>query len=131
MKARDGPDLASPDAYTPALGVQTSAPKTARSVTRNEKPAKSSKLMGKRTRKPTQKRAAKPPAVSGYHWRRHGAGWDLRKDVYVTSHDGVRKRKQPYVAHLSREAFGELKRKHRGAALERAIAQWIADHDKP
>jgi hypothetical protein len=32
-----------------------------------------------------------------------------RKDLYVTSNDGVRKRKQPYVAHLSREAFRELK----------------------
>jgi hypothetical protein len=81
-------------------------------------------------RKPKQKRAAKPPTVTGYHWRRHGAGWDLRKDVYVTSHDGERKRKQPYLAHMSREAFGELKRAHKGAALERAIAQWIAEHDR-
>jgi hypothetical protein len=31
---------------------------------------------------------------------------------------------------LSKSAFGELKRKHRGAALERAIAEWIAEHDK-
>jgi hypothetical protein len=54
----------------------------------------------------------------------------LRKDVYVTSHDGERKRKQPYVAHLSRETFRELKRQHKGAALERAIADWIAEHDK-
>jgi len=107
-----------------------SAPKTAQSVTRNEKPAKSSELMGKRTRKPTRKRAAKPPAVTGYHFRRHGAGWDLRKDVYVTSHDGVRKRKQPYVAHLSRVAFQEMKRQRKGAALERAIGQWIAEHDR-
>jgi hypothetical protein len=86
--------------------------------------------MVKKTRKPSQKRAAKPPTVTGYHWRRHGAGWDLRKDVYVTSHDGVRKRKQPYLAHMSREAFGGLKKRHRGAALERAIADWIAEHDK-
>jgi hypothetical protein len=38
----------------------------------------------------------------------------------------VRKRKQPYGAHLSREAIRELKRQNKGAALERAIAQWIA-----
>jgi hypothetical protein len=50
--------------------------------------------------------------------------------VYVTSHDGEKKRKQPYVAHLSREAFSELKRRHKGVALERAIADWIADHEK-
>jgi hypothetical protein len=95
-------------------------------VTRNKEPVKRSKLMGK----PKQKRTAKPVASPGYHWRQHGAGWDLRKDVYVTSHDGERKRRQPYIAHLSREAFRELKRQHRGAALERAIAQWIADHDR-
>src|SRR6266545_35134 len=64
--------------------------------------------MPKVVKKPTQKRAAKPPTVTGYHWRRHAAGWDLRKDVYVTSHDGERKRKQPYLAHMSREAFNEL-----------------------
>jgi hypothetical protein len=81
-------------------------------------------------RKPTHKRAAKPVTVSGYHWRKNGAGWDLRKDVYVTSNDGIKKRKQPYVAHLSREAFQELKRQHKGAALERAITQWIEDHDR-
>jgi hypothetical protein len=86
--------------------------------------------MTKRTRKPTQKRAAKPTTVSGYHWRKNGAGWDLRKDVYVTSNNGERKRKQPYIAHMSREAFRELKRQHRGAALEKAIAEWIADHDR-
>jgi hypothetical protein len=32
---------------------------------------------------------------------------------------------------MSAEAFRELKRKHKGAALENALAQWIADHDKP
>jgi hypothetical protein len=34
------------------------------------------------------------------------------------------------VTHLSKTAFGELKRKHRGAALERAIAEWIEEHDR-
>jgi hypothetical protein len=36
----------------------------------------------------------------------------------------------PYVAHLSKSAFQEMKRRHRGAALEKAIAQWVADHDR-
>jgi hypothetical protein len=31
---------------------------------------------------------------------------------------------------LSKSAFGKLKRKPRGAALERAIAEWIAEHDR-
>ena len=101
-------------------------PPVGQTVTRNKEPVKHSKLMGK----PKQKRTAKPVASPGYHFRQHGAGWDLRRDTYVTSHDGVRKRKQPFVAHLSKSAFGELKRKHRGAALERAIAQWISDHDQ-
>ena len=110
------------------------APESRQVVTRNKTPAKSSELMGKparkRTRLPGQKRQAKPPSVTGYHWRREGVGWDLRKDVYVTGNNGEKKRKQPYVAHLSREAFRELKRKHRGAALERAIAHWIEEHDR-
>jgi hypothetical protein len=85
-----------------------------------------------RTRKPSQKAAKKPPASSGFFFRKNGAGWDLRRDTYVTSHDGEKKRKQPYVAHMSREAFGELKKANKSpAALERAIADWIRSHDKP
>jgi hypothetical protein len=103
-------------------------------VTRNETPVSHSELMAKPTpkkaRTPSQKRSAKPPSVTGYHWRREGVGWDLRKDIYVTGNDGVRKRKQPFVAHLSRSAFGELKRQHKGAALERAIKEWIEEHDR-
>jgi hypothetical protein len=41
-----------------------------------------------------------------------------------------KQRKRPYLGHLSKTAFGELKRKHKGAALERAIAEWIAEHDR-
>ena len=110
--------------------VQTSALKKARSVTRHEPPVKRSELMARWTRKPSQKAAKKPPKASGFFWRKNGAGWDLRRDIYVTSNDGVRKRKRPYVAHVSAEAFRELKRQHKGAALARAIADWIADHDR-
>jgi hypothetical protein len=81
------------------------------------------------TRTPSQKRQAKPPSVTGYHWRREGVGRDLRKDIYVTGNDGVRKRNQPFVAHLSKSAFAEMKKRHRGAALERAIAAWVVGHD--
>jgi hypothetical protein len=71
----------------------------------------------------------KPPKVRrGYHWKRHCSGWTMIKDVYVEE-DGIRKRRQLYVGHLGREAFGELKRHHKGAQLEKAIQQWIADHD--
>ena len=67
--------------------------------------------------------------MTGYHWRKDGAGWELRKDIYIED-NGVRKRKQPYVAHLSRSVFQAMKRQHKGAALERAIAEWIAEHDR-
>ena len=36
----------------------------------------------------------------------------------------------PYVEHLSKSAFQEMKRAHRGAALERAVAEWIAERDR-
>lgn len=83
----------------------------------------------KRVKKPGQKTAKKPPKTSGFFWRKDGAGWELRKDIYVTGNNGEKKRKQPYVAHMSREAFQGLKRQHKGAALERAIAEWIESHD--
>jgi len=68
--------------------------------------------------------------VTGYTWRKDGAGFELRKAVYDVDDTGIRKRRLPYVAHLSKSVFQEIKRQHKGAALERAIAQWIADHDR-
>jgi hypothetical protein len=114
------------------------APKQASTDTRISKPAKSTKHRSKpaseekrkKARLPKEKRRVRPPAVTGYTWRKDGAGWELRKSVYVVSDTGIRKRRLPYVAHLSKSAFGELKRKHRGAALERAIAQWIEERDR-
>lgn len=131
MKARDGPEI-------PPAPLVTAPPEMAPLVTRHEAPVSRSKLMTKRTpgrqakavKKPASKVTKKPLATPGYFFRKNGAGWDLRRDIYVTSNDGEKKRKQPYVAHLSREAFGDLKRKHRGTALERAIAEWIEDHDR-
>lgn len=115
MRSRDAPE---------------SAPLIAPIVTSHETPVSRSELMPKRVKKPVAKTAKKPPKPPGYFWRRHGSGFDLRRDFYVTSHDGVKVRKQPYVAHMSAETFRGLKRRHRGAALERAIAQWIAEHDR-
>jgi hypothetical protein len=125
--ARAGPQT------TPPAALEL-PPQSAPFVTRNSSPVKREKQTikptPKKARAPSQKRTKKPPSVTGYHWRREGVGWDLRKDIYVTGNNGEKKRKQPYVAHLSREAFGELKRKHKGAALERAIAQWIEERDR-
>lgn len=85
---------------------------------------------GSKTKKPSQKAVKKPPKSSGYEWRKNGAGWDLRKVVYVESATSGKQRKRPYLRHLSMSAFAEMKRKHRGAALERAIAKWIEEHDR-
>ena len=111
MMARDAP-VAEP------VSQLISAPKP-ESVTGN-----------KRAKKPKASKSKKPPQPSGYFWRKDGAGWELRKSVFVTGNNGEKKRKQPYVAHMSREAFQDLKRQHRGAQLEKAIQQWIADHDR-
>jgi len=119
MQARDGPE-------SMRLIAQESAPL----VTRHETPVSRSELMPKRVKKPAGKQTKKPPKAPGFFWRKNGAGFDLRRDIYVTSHDGERKRKQPFVAHMGAETFRELKRQHKGAALERAVAQWIADRDK-
>jgi hypothetical protein len=94
-------------------------------------PKRATATGGRRTPKPKTKAAKKPHQPTGYEWRREGAGWDLRKVVWVDTATGGRQRKRPYLGHLSKSAFAEMKRKHRGAALERAIAAWIADHDKP
>jgi hypothetical protein len=103
------------------------ASKTTPTDTRISKPAKRSK---RKAKAPKDKRRTRPPKVTGYTWRKDGAGWELRKLVYVETDTGIRKRRLPYVAHLSKSAFGELKRRHKGAALERAVAAWIAEHDK-
>jgi hypothetical protein len=97
---------------------------------RKQKAKPASEEKRKKPRLPKEKRRARPPNVTGYTWRKDGAEWELRKSVYVVSDTGIRKRRLPYVAHLSKSAFGELKRQHKGAALERAIAAWIEDHDR-
>jgi hypothetical protein len=115
-----------------------SAPNPAPTDTRISKPVKAGKQKAKATAEgkrkkpclPKEKRRARPPNVTGYTWRKDGAGWELRKSVYVVSDTGIRKRRLPYVAHLSKSAFQELKRQHKGAALERALSQWIGDRDR-
>jgi hypothetical protein len=106
------------------------APPVAPAGTGTSNPAKALKQRGKAAPKPKGKKGARPPTVNGYSWRKDGAGWQLRKSVYEASGTGTTKRRRPYVAHLSKSAFAEMKRHHRGAALKRAIAQWIEEHDR-
>jgi hypothetical protein len=44
-----------------------------------------------------------------------GAGWQFRKPVYESDDTGIRKRRLPYVAHLSKSAFAEMKKANKGA----------------
>lgn len=111
MMARDGPVIS-----------QISAPVD----TGISSPVKPAKLMTKTPRKTVKK----PPTVSGYNWKSDSSGFALRKVVYVVDPDtGIRKRKLPRIGHLSQSAFAEMKRRHKGAALERAIAEWTREHD--
>lgn len=125
----------------PASSVSSmpgSPAKSASTDTRISSPAKVGKQKAKppsegkpkKSRLPKDRRRARPPNVAGYTWRKDGAGWELRKSVYVVGDTGIRKRRLPYVAHLSKSAFQELKRQHKGAALSSAIAQWIAERDR-
>ncbi len=68
-----------------------------------------------------------PPTLKGYTWRADGSGWQARR-LWT---DEAGKRKQTYVAHLSREAFGQLRRAYRKPdALAKALAEWITDRER-
>ena len=114
MRLRDGPE-------TTQL-----APPIDTGITSQVKPAK---LMTSRPSRTVKK----PPTVSGYNWKSDSSGFALRKVVYAVDPDtGIRKRKLPRIGHLSKTAFADMRKRYRGAALQRAIADWISsvDHDK-
>ena len=131
---RDGPGIPHFEGQHVAsnrhFGGSISPPKKAPASQLISTPKPSSVTGNKRVKKPAGKAAKKPPKSSGYFWRKDGAGWELRKDIYVTGNDGEKKRKQPYVSHLGREEFASLKRTHKGKSLDAAIADWIRSHDR-
>src|SRR5262249_21652929 len=89
MQARDGPES------TPAAVPIVTSHET--DVSRSElMPKRVTATSGRRPRKPSGKAAKRPPQPSGYEWRKNGAGWDLRKVVYVDSATSGRQRKRPY-----------------------------------
>ena len=95
------------------------------SVARKQTPEKDGSVARKQPSLP-KAQGTKPARVKGYCWRANGSGWECRRTW--TDADG--KRKQSYVAHLSREAFNKLRRKHRAPdALATALADWIADRE--
>ena len=123
MQARGAPVIEAPR----LVAVEPKAPVIA---TRGSKTIKSSRLAIKQSPKPKTGTGRKPPSTSGYEWRKNGAGWDLRKVIYIESATSGKQRKRPYLGHLSKSAFADMKKANKGAQFEKAIAQWIADHDK-
>ena len=120
MRLRDGPET------IPIVTRHDTSFDTG--ISSQVKPAKL--ITSPRVKKP-RKTVRKPPTVSGYNWKSDSSGFALRKVVYVVDPDtGIKRRKLPRIGHLSKSAFGELKRKHKGAGLEKAIQQWIADRDQ-
>jgi hypothetical protein len=138
MMARADPEMASLVRNgNPAESDQTivfspvkSAPKKAPASRLISTPKPQSDTGIKRTRKPKGKRTAKPPKTDGYTWRKDGAGWELRKAVYDETDTGISKRRLPYLGHLSKSAFQDMRKRHKGKALDSAISRWIADHDR-
>ena len=93
-------------------------------------PKRSTATGGRRTPKPKGKATKKPYQPSGYEWVRAGAGFDLRKVILVDTATGGKQRKRPYLGHLSKSAFADMKKRHKGKSLDSAISAWIADHDQ-
>lgn len=62
--------------------------------------------------------------MDGFSWRDDGAGWQLRR---IVTENG--KRKFPYVAHMSRSAWQEMK-KTAGKDLPAALRQWVNAKEK-
>lgn len=74
---------------------------------------------------PVKKAKERPPSVTGYHWRSDGAGWELRRTIFIEG-----RRTHRYVGHLSKSAYREMKRQHKGAGFAEALADWIAEKVK-
>jgi hypothetical protein len=78
-------------------------------------------------RKPKTQSGARPPRLGNYFARKKGAGWEwLEECGYVTdAATGERKRRQPYIARMSRETWEAIRKQHQGAELDAALLEWI------
>src|SRR5262245_53869335 len=89
-----------------AVLIPLSGTGTTKAVKHSKQKAKSmSEGKSKKAKLPKSKRGARPPKMTGYTWRKDGAGWQLRKSVYESDGTGTQKRRRPYVGHLSKSAF--------------------------
>jgi hypothetical protein len=135
MMARAGPEIESfPQNGEPVIlgksedfdssSVLPSKPPASRSKTAPKPRTVASR---KKTAAPRGKSRKKPFAPSGFFWRAHGPGFDLKRRV-VASHNGVEKRRELYVAHLGKAELAEMRKRHKGKAFEDAIQQWVESH---
>lgn len=64
--------------------------------------------------------------LEGFLFKRDGVGWECRSVVYVEDEATKKqKRKRPYLAHLSRTNYEEMKRKNTTAdTLTVALVRW-------
>lgn len=67
--------------------------------------------------KPRQQKATLPPAPPGYHWRRSGAGHELRHTIIENG-----KRRHIYRGHLSQTGMERMKKT---GSFEKELEQWI------
>src|SRR5690242_18074204 len=118
MRSRDAPKMTTivgnpaifePFADTPVLPSQspTKTPPASRLIPTPKQPTATS---GRRAKKPSSKQAKKPIASGGFEWRKNGAGWDLRKVIWIEDATSGKQRKRPYLGHLSKSAFAEMKK---------------------
>lgn len=106
--------------------MQPSTTTKAVSVARN-KSAETEPVVARNKTSLPKAQGTKPTRIKGYAWRANGTGWECRR-LWT---DATGKRKQTYVAHLSQEAFGKLKRQHRGPAqLAQALTAWISEREQ-
>jgi hypothetical protein len=64
-----------------------------------------------------REKTALPPAPPGYHWRRSGAGYELRQTVIEHG-----KRRHIYRGHLSQSIHQQMKESGR---YDASLADWV------
>lgn len=116
MMALDAPKMT--PLIVPELPPRSAPAKPLIPAVKRQSGTSAQKPAGTRTQRP-KKAGKKPPAIPDHTWRSNGAGWDLRGNEY---RDG--KRKRPYVGHLSKSAYAEMRRKFKGAALDSELQRW-------
>jgi hypothetical protein len=80
-----------------------------------------------RIRRPDSSDNQRPPRLGNYFFRKKGAGWECLEECgyEVNTETGERRRRQPYIARLSRERWKEMQQRYSDAELEIMLLSWI------